>query len=206
MQLLNKAEIRRRLSLTNEKGLFIEPLLESSQLGEVTVDLRLGYDFLVPILTRKPFISVVEKDQNFRGVESYYRSTRREIGDRFVLYPQQVVLTTSLEYVGLPADVYADLLPRSSYARLGMSFGTMMQPGYRGCFPLELSNTSNNPLELVVGSRIVQARFFNIEFPSEYNGQDEPRKYLGNTRPVVSKAAHDGDLFRLHAIALKRNT
>jgi dCTP deaminase len=86
-----------------------------------------------------------------------------------------------------------------------MSFGTMMQPGYRGCFPLELANTSNNPVELVVGSRIVQARFFSIETDSQYNSQSEVRKYFGTTRPVVSKAATDSDLKRLITIARVRD-
>ncbi|WP_271598505.1 hypothetical protein [Bradyrhizobium sp. CCBAU 45384] len=41
--------------------------------------------------------------------------TRRELGDIFVLYPSQLALTTTPKYVGLPADVHADVLTRSSY-------------------------------------------------------------------------------------------
>jgi dCTP deaminase len=206
MRILSRDEIQKRMNLpdTSTTKLWIEPLLRQDQLGEVTLDLRVGYDFLVPILTRKPYIGLVEEDFDFRSIESYFQTTRREIGDRFVLYPSQVVLATTLEYVALPPDVYADILPRSSYARLGMHFGTMMQPGYRGCFPLELSNTSNNPIELVVGSRVVQARFFEVDNSSNYANQVEPRKYFGNTRPVVSRAYRDADLSILGKIAKSR--
>lgn len=205
MQLLNKASLKERLTTSGKKALFIDPLLEESQIGEISIDLRLGYDFLVPVLTRKPFISLTSADEDFRGMESYYQPTRREIGDKFVLYPGQVVLTTTLEYFSLPTDVYSDIVARSSYARMGMHFGTMMQPGYRGCFPLELVNGNTNPIELIVGSRIVQARFFEIGLDTDYNSPIEPRKYFGTTRPVVSRAAYDVDIQKLIGIADRRN-
>jgi dCTP deaminase len=203
MPILTRTDILARLQGDGPARLWIDPLLSDDQVGEVTLDLRLGYDFLVPILTRKPFIGLIATDPDFRSTSSYYQATRREIGDRFIIYPGQAVLTTTLEYIGLPADVYADVLPRSSYLRLGLYLNSMIQPGYRGCFPIELTNGSNNPIELIVGSRIMQSRLL-LTNPTEYNRPSEPRKYLGNTRPTVSRAADDGDLARLSAIANQR--
>jgi dCTP deaminase len=202
MALLHKSEIEERLSRKGDGALFIDPLLDKSQIGEVTIDLRLGCDFLVSILTRRPYIGTVKSDPNFRGVSSYFQSTRREFGDSFMLYPNQLALTTTLEFIGLPDDVHADVLSRSSYTRLGLHLNTMIQPGYRGCFPIELFNESNNPVELVVGSRIVQARLFSSAFKSAYAAA--PRKYLGNVRPTPSRAAEDPDLERLVRIREKR--
>lgn len=51
-----KSEILERLSRTDGLRLGIEPLLDDKQIGEMTVDLRLGYDFLVSIVTRRPYI------------------------------------------------------------------------------------------------------------------------------------------------------
>lgn len=204
MALLHKDELQRRLGVTGEESLFIDPLLDQSQIGEVTVDLRLGCDFLVSILTRRPYISTVKADPAFRGIASYFQTTRREFGDSFVLYPNQLALTTTLEFVALPSDVYADVLTRSSYTRLGIHLNTMIQPGYRGCFPIELFNESNNPVELVVGARIFQARLFAGPFKSSYHGATTPRKYLGNVRPTASRAADDPDLDRLARIKEKR--
>lgn len=197
MELLQRNEIERRLSLTGNEALYIDPLLDRGQIGEVTIDLRLGCDFLVSILTRRPFIGITRSDPEFRDVTSYFRNTRREFGDRFILYPNQVALACSLEYIGLPCDVYADVLTRSSYTRLGIHMNTMVQPGFRGCFPFELFNASNNPIELIVGSRIVQTRLFATCENSDYSRGAEPRKYIGNVRPTCSRASDDGDLARL---------
>jgi dCTP deaminase len=202
--LLHKTEIERRLTLSGPQALFIDPLLDKDQIGEVTIDLRLGCDFLVSILTRRPYIGTVKSDPSFRGVGSYFQTTRREFGDSFMLYPNQLALTTTLEFVGLPEDVHADVLTRSSYTRLGLHLNTMIQPGYRGCFPIELFNEGNNPVELVVGSRIVQARLFEGSFKSSYKGSSSTRKYLGNVRPTASRAADDPDLDRLFRIREKR--
>jgi dCTP deaminase len=200
--LLHKSEIQARMSQKGDTALFIDPLLEDSQIGEVTVDMRLGCDFYVSILTRRPYISTVKSDPSFRGISSYFQTTRREFGDSFILYPGQLALTTTLEYVGLPADVHADVLTRSSYTRLGIHLNTMIQPGYRGCFPIELFNESNNPVELIVGSRVFQARLFSVPFKSDYLAGS--RKYLGNVRPMPSRAADDPDLERLVRIREKR--
>jgi dCTP deaminase len=78
----------------------------------------------------------------------------------------------------------------------------MIQPGYRGCFPIELFNESNNPVELIVGSRVFQARLFSVPFKSDYRAGS--RKYLGNVRPMPSRAADDPDLERLVRIREKR--
>jgi dCTP deaminase len=158
--------------------------------------MRLGTDFLVSLLTRRPSINAASPQgtDGVSGISSYFRTTRRDLGDRFVVYPGQVVLATTLEYVGLPSDVYADIISRSSFNRLGIHLNTMMQPGFRGCFPLELFNHGNNPIELIVGGRIVQARFIEAEGPSAYQAVGVQRKYYGNVRPMVSRAQSDADL------------
>jgi dCTP deaminase len=195
MPLLQAPEIRRRMTTTGQERLYIDPLLEDSQIGEVSVDLRLGPDFLVSLLTRKPAVELASA--TMRGVSSYFRVTRRDIGQKFILYPSQIVLATTLEYVGLPADVYADIITRSSYSRLGVQLNTMIQPAFRGCIPLELVNHGNNPVELVVGSRVVQARLFSLSENSDYQDLSKDRKYLGNVRPIVSRAQDDVDLATL---------
>lgn len=204
MELLHKSEIERRLKLGGEGALHIDPLIDVGQIGEVSVDLRLGCDFLVSVLTRRSFISVVKGDKDFRAIRTYFQMTRREFGDRFVLYPGQIALAVTLEYISLPGDVYADVLTRSSYTRLGIPLNTMIQPGFRGCFPIELFNESNNPVELVVGSRLFQTRLFSLSVPTEYAAGAEPRKYFGNVRPTASLAADDRDQERLDRIRERR--
>lgn len=206
MELLTEIQLQTSLASTEEDSLFIDPLLDRRQINGVTIDLRLGYDFLVSILTRKPSIELGARDsQAYRGIGSYFQETRRELGDKFILYPGQLVLGTTLEYVSLPSNVYADILSRSSYTRLGIHMNTMVQPGFRGCIPLELFNHGNNAVELVVGSRVCQARLFQLTDQSSYMAAEKPRKYYGDVRPTVSKADDDHDLVVLTNIASRES-
>ncbi|MEQ1515512.1 MAG: dCTP deaminase [Usitatibacteraceae bacterium] len=193
--MLDDQAISESLASAEADSLFIDPLLDKSQVGKVTIDLRLGYDFRVSIMTRKPSIDIGhDENQPHRMIGSYFQETRRELGDRFVLYPNQIVLSTTLEYVCLPPDVYADILSRSSYTRLGIPIGTMVQPGYRGTIPLELFNHGNSPIELVVGCRICQARLYKLDRPVNYLQGGTKRKYFGQVRPAVSAADADSEL------------
>jgi dCTP deaminase len=178
--------------------LHISPLLSPMQIGQVSVDIRLGYDFLVSVLNRQPTIRVAgDAASVLPGPKAHFQETRREIGDRFVLYPNQLVLGTSIEYFGMPDDAYAEIAPRSSYSRLGLAVGGIMQPGFRGCVPLELLNHGNVPVELTVGARICQVRILQLDEASDYHEEAAERKYYGQVRPTVSKAAHDSELPRL---------
>ena len=202
MELIRKDKLIKSIKSDNSNTLFFDPLLTDHQIGEVTVDLRLGYDFLVSIYTRKPVIELEGNFINsFRGIETFFQTTRRDIGDTFILYPNQCVLATTLEYVSLPDNNYLDLLSRSSYNRLGIQINTMVQPGFRGCIPVELFNHNNNAVELVVGSRIFQARIYQLSDSRDYLGEKIPRKYYGEIRPSSSKADKDQDIKLLKKIA-----
>lgn len=45
MNLLSKAELLQYYESEEPESLFIEPLLNKNQIGNFTIDLRLGYDF-----------------------------------------------------------------------------------------------------------------------------------------------------------------
>lgn len=194
MSLLTHKEIERLLNDKTDSGIFLDPLLSADQIGAATIDVRLGYDFLVSINTRTPYISL-GKDIK-RSIGSYFQGTRRDIGDSFMLYPGQLVITTSLEYIRLPKNIYAEVLTRSSYNRLGIRMSTMLQPAFRGCISLEIVNDNNNAVELVVGSRMFQLRLHKIEQDLEY-GDYNSRKYYGNVTPSPSRANEDSDLQKL---------
>jgi dCTP deaminase len=202
MELLDKTALTKSLSDTDPDSLFIEPLLDpAQQIGEVTVDLRLGYDFQVSVTTRKSSIDLGSSDSDRRPIATYFQETRRDLGDRFVLYPHQIVIANTIEYVSLPSDTFADILSRSSYTRLGVHINTMVQPGYRGCITLELFNHGNTPIELIVGCRLVQARFFKCDVSHQYLKYGAERKYLGDVRPTISRAESDHDLSILRRLS-----
>jgi len=203
VRLLTRTEVQK--SLADPKGgIFLDPLLRSDQVGSITVDLRIGYDFLVSVLTRNPAITLFSgESEHKRGIQTYFQETRRRLGEQFVLYPHQLVLATTVEYMSLPPNVFADVTVRSSYARLGIGLTTSLQPGWRGAIPLELFNHGNTPVELVVGSCVCQARFFQIDTDVDYVNAGGNRKYFGAIRPAVSRADHDGDLTALSRMVSK---
>ena len=101
----------------------------------------------------------------------------------------------------LPNNIFAEVSIRSSYSRLGVSISTTLQPGWKGTVPLELFNHGNSPVEMVVGSRVCQARFYQIDQEVEYVIPGSVRKYFGATRPAISRADKDKELELLTRIS-----
>lgn len=199
MNLLGKSELLEQLRSSEPDSIFLEPLLDEEQVGSVSIDLRLGYDFLVSVLTRDPAIPAYRSGER-RGVATFFQETRREVGDGFVIYPGQLVLGVSLEYMSIPSDILVELFPRSSFARLGIAIRSTVQPGFRGCAPLELTNHGNSPVEVIVGSRLCQARFHRLTQAIGYHHGAIARKYFGSIRPVVSRVQDDHDIDRLRKV------
>ena len=199
--ILQKAAL---LELVRSEQLVIRPLLDNTQINETTIDFRLGYDFLVSVQSREPFINASHNDSNQKPLTSFFQETRRKLGDTFMLYPNQTVLATSLEFVKLPGNVLAELNMRSSYTRLGITISTILQPGYCGCISLELTNTNINPINLTVGARIFQARLIQLQNASNYF--EGPRKYICQVRPEASAVNLDNDLVKLNKIWKENNS
>jgi dCTP deaminase len=178
--------------------LVIRPFLEKeSQIGEASIDFRLGYDFYVSIQGREAMIDT-SYSKLPSNLTNFFQSTRRRLGDKFILHPNQTVLGTTLEYIKLPSDIYLNLTTRSSYARLGLVLNTSIQPGYCGCISLELINASKNTIQLTVGAPIFQGHF--VKVGTEQNYFSKPRKYICQVRPILSSVNKDQDLFILNKI------
>jgi dCTP deaminase len=176
------------LDLLASGELIIRPLLDPEQVGTISIDLRLGTDFLLTFQGRHSAIDVSVEEFS-SSVSKYFQESRRLVGSSFLFHPMQTVLCSTLEYIKLPEDVFMELSMRSSYSRLGISLSTIVQPGYCGCASLELTNVNNTPVKITVGSRIIQARFVRINQRVEYfNGH---RKYVCQVRPEVSQAGRD---------------
>lgn len=188
------------LKLTKSQSLVISPLLEEDQIGEVSTDFRIGLDFLTLQQGRDPYIDTTINDPNKRPIRSHFSETRRKLGEYFLLHPGQPVLFSTLEYVKLPNNVYGVLSLRSSYSRLGLTISTIVQPGYCGCFSVEIVNNGKVPIKLMVGARILQARFIKLKNNSEYFNKNKIRKYTCQVRPAASKVNEDKELEKLNSL------
>ena len=188
---------RKILELYDNKDIIIRPLLSQSQFGEVSLDLRLGGDFLVTFQGREPYIDTTG-DKNSRPINSFFQETKRLLGETFYLHPSQTVLCSTLEYIKIPDNIFLTLTTRSSFSRLGLTISSFIQPGYCGCIPLELTNNNNTPIKLLVGASIIQARFYQLNESTNYFSKQ--RKYACQVRPVSSKADNDPEIERLKGL------
>lgn len=86
------------------------------------------------------------------------RPTTRMWGEPILLFPGQLLLASSLEYISMPANVMGNVVARSSLARLGLITPTAVaiEPHFRGLVTLELVNMGSNPVALRAGQRLAE--------------------------------------------------
>src|SRR5262245_25888173 len=92
--------------------LVIDPLLSEEHIISFSVDLRLGTEFVR--VGGSQIGPLPDPVRNVGEVETV------ELGGSFVLDPGNSLLASSLEYVGLPQDLGALVLPRTSLQRAGL--------------------------------------------------------------------------------------
>ncbi len=79
-------------------------------------------------------------------------------GEDYLLKKGEVTLVHSMEKIGLPGDVAATLMCRSSFGRRGILIGGgYVDPGFRGNLTLCLVNMGPEDYLLKKGERCVQA-------------------------------------------------
>lgn len=175
-----------------QEKLIIRPLLDEKQINGISIDFRLGTDFLVSIQGREAYINASLNYDKVGSVDTFFQETRRKVGETFLLHPNQTVLASSLEYIKLPHNLFAVLSMRSSYSRLGLTISSSLQPGYCGCISLELTNTNKSAINLTVGACLFQASFGKTN--EDLNYFSRPRKYQCQVRPQITLFNEDKDL------------
>lgn len=161
MSVLTQTEILERIA----KGeIAIEPSVDEFQLQAHSVDLRLGFTFMIP----KHYIMTNEGREALRidplrnhGPE-YFDVIELEQGQYFELLPGEHILVSSLENIKVPKDLMAILYPRSSVNRKGLSVDLtgIIDSGYEGVLTLPVrNNTDSQIIRLYPGERFCQVVF-----------------------------------------------
>lgn len=173
-----------------ERRLVITPLLDRKQIGRGAVDLRLGTEFLLLRRTHRPGINPGTDSQQM--IDDIQERVVVPLGKKLWLHPRHFVLATTLEYVGLPDDMAASVVGRSSWGRLGLIVATavFVHPGFRGCLTLELVNEGDSPIALSPGVRIAQLAVDQLKNPAPPR-DDEEEKYLAPVRPQPSQLSSE---------------
>src|SRR4030042_1927511 len=134
---LNKLEIQNRLL---QGDLVIDPLIEETQLGSFTVDLRLGTEFV-----KFPSTQVVIGESQFPRHSDKVIIT--ELGQQIQIPPGTGLLGTTLEYLKMPVDLAGVLFSRSSWGRIGLATDTLtVDPRFQGQLVVPIFNLGNIPV------------------------------------------------------------
>ena len=161
MSVLTKKDILERVA-KNEIG--FTPNLDTFQLQEHAVDLRLGFTFLIPkIWHLTPQGRESLAITNFDKVNTeYFEVVELEQGQYFDILPNEYVLVGTLESIKVPNDLMAVLYPRSSTNRKGLSLDLtgIIDSGYEGQLTLPIrNNTHSQIIRLFPGERLCQVVF-----------------------------------------------
>ncbi len=144
-----------------EHRLYIVPVQQNSiALEEASIDLHLGHYFLLPRRARQDALDPGDEKSILRAREVRMGSVHpSSVGmealwlpddGKLVLQPRDFLLAATLEYIGLPPDLCAQVLGRSRWSRVGLiaEMASFVHPGYRGCLTLEMQNLGSTAIIL----------------------------------------------------------
>ena len=141
---------------------------DPAQINSASYDVRLSDHWICP--TRDP--------------EEFTSATMK-------LFPGEVVLASTLEYVRIPRSVACDLKLKSTLGRLWInhSLAGWCDPGFQGNITLELLNLGPTLFVLDAGRRIAQLIFVAMESEPEiaYGEPGSSSHYQGQTGTTVAR-------------------
>lgn len=161
MAILTREEI---LDYVKSGGIGFKPNLDEFQLQAHSVDLRLGFTFLIPKSWHitKAGREALHMDYYAKDRPEYFDIIELEQGQFFDLLPNEHVLVSSLETLKIPADLMAVMYPRSSTNRKGISVDLtgIVDSGYEGQLVIPIkNNTLSQTVRLYPGERFCQIVF-----------------------------------------------
>jgi dCTP deaminase len=170
--------------------LIIEPL-DLSCLQPASIDVHLDNKLLVFKAWRYPFY--IDVKQNLNNLNELVEIREEE---PFFLQPGEFVLASTLESITLPEDIVGRLEGKSSLGRIGLlihSTAGYVDPGWKGCLTLELSNVAKLPITLYYKMKIGQVSFLRLTSAVErpYGSPGLGSKYQGQVEPTASRYYQD---------------
>lgn len=166
MSVLTKKEIMEYLA---KKEITSSPDFDALQLHAHSVDLRLGFTFLIPKRWHVTSAGREALQMDYLASErpQYFDVVELEKGQYFELFPGEYILVSSLESIKLPNDVMAVMYPRSSTNRKGVSVDLtgIIDSGYEGQLIIPIrNNTPSQTVRLYPGERFCQLVFERLNY------------------------------------------
>ena len=163
--ILTSQEILDRMA---KNELVFTPQIDEFQIQQHSVDLRLGFSFLIPKaweLTNEGRVAVKTDHLDLNHKSMRHTLVELEEGQFFDILPGEYVAVTTLEKIKLPDNLMAILYPRSSVNRRGLSIDLtgVVDAGYEGNLLIPVrNNTQSQVIRMYPGERICQVVFEEI--------------------------------------------
>jgi dCTP deaminase len=188
-EIINYLKIERPI----QQRLFISPLLDPDQIGDTSIDLRLGQRFSVPKSSRMGLLDIVElHNEGESALNENYSESRVPYGQYFTLHPKNSVEVGTLEYLGIPNDLEGTITLRASFSSIPILANTaQVHPGHRGIISLTLTSNANFSVKLFPGLRIAELQLRHIATPID---KYRHSRYHYRTRPLPTELDRDDDL------------
>lgn len=184
------------------------PTLDSFQLQEHSIDLRLGYTFMVPktwhlTVNGRESLDITNFD---RLNAQFFDVIELSQGQYFELLPGEYVIVSTLEKIKLANNLMGVLYPRSSTNRRGLSLDLtgLIDAGYEGPLTLPLRNNNREQTaRLYPGERICQIVL------EELTGAVVPRKDKYTKKDVlednVKESTEETDMIKGGNLKILKN-
>jgi dCTP deaminase len=187
MSILTRTALIERMRGDIKSRLVVTPILSIAQIGDASIDVRLGNEFLLPTSSLTAAFEYIAENPMGGGGAQIYKRIRRDFGKPLYIHPGQLVLGSTFEFIRLPSDISAYVIGRSSLGRTGLviATATAVAPGYPGCITLEIVNEGEVPLPLFPGMRIAQLVLHKTEGSASYSGRF--RASVGPQPPMLWK-------------------
>ncbi len=180
--ILTSQQIMQRIE--NDELVFT-PKIDQFQIQQHSVDLRLGFSFLVPKaweITNEGRVALKTDHLDFDHKSMRHTLIELEEGQVFDILPGEYVAVTTLERIKLPDNLMAILYPRSSVNRRGLSIDLtgIVDAGYEGNLLIPVrNNTQSQVIRMYPGERICQVVF------EEINGNVEVKQSRWQNSDVI---------------------
>ncbi len=209
MSVLGKQQIFDKIK---NKEIIFTPALDKFQLGSHSIDLRLGFTFMVP-----KFWHVTKKGREAISIDylnnkagSHFEVVELEQGQCFDILPGEYVIFSTLEAIKLPGNIMAVLYPRSSVNRRGLSVDLtgIIDAGYEGHLIIPVrNNTKSQTIRVYPGERFCQLVFEELSgtpvelsknpYHGRYNNMDVVKGFLKEKSSTEVQLIYKGDIKKL---------
>src|SRR3989344_3775870 len=201
MAVLTKEQIVEKIG---NSEIAFSPKLDRFQLKAHSVDLRMGFTFMIPRhweLTKqgREALSIDYYDPKERN--NHYEVIELEQGQYFDILPQEHVIISTLESIKMPPNLMAILFPRSSVNRRGLSveLSGIIDAGYEGQLIIPVTNNIRQTIRLYPGERFCQVIFEELaapteNMPSRFHKQDVIKGFMVEKSSAERNLIRKGDI------------